>query len=144
MTTITNQKSESLDRKNWIQLGLIATVASVLAVLIGQFIALAIWPESALFKPLDSYARSAVFTAVPAVVATFLFSWLAAHKSQPVKKFIRIAIVLLIVSIIPDYILPVPDKTFLASTITAFMHVVATVVIVGVLVNGYRRMGGQS
>ena len=144
MTTITTQNTDALDRKNWIQLGLIATVTSVLAVLIVQFLALAIWPESALFKPLDSYARTAVFTAVPAVAATILFSWLAAHKPHPVKTFIRIAVVVLIVSIIPDYILPVPDKTFLASTITAFMHVVAAVVIAGVLVNGYRRMGGQS
>jgi hypothetical protein len=50
----------------------------------------------------------------------------------------------LLLSIIPDYILPVPDKTLLASTITAFLHVVAGVAIVGVLLAGYRRYGGQA
>jgi hypothetical protein len=45
----------------------------------------------------------------------------------------------LILSIIPDYLLPVEHKTLLASSVTAFLHVVAAVVTVSVLVTGYRR-----
>jgi hypothetical protein len=144
MTTITTQTGRQVDRKNWLRLGLIATAASVVAVLIIQFLALAIWPDIALFKPLDSYARTAVFTAVPAIGATILLAWLAARKPDPLKTFIRISIVVLIISIIPDYLLPVPNKTLLASTVTAFMHVVAAIVIVGVLVSGYRRTSGSA
>ena len=49
---------------------------------------------------------------------------------------------MLLLSIIPDYLLPVEYKTFLASSVTAFLHVVASLVIVGVLVSGYRRQVG--
>lgn len=123
----------------WILMGAVAALLAAAAVLAVQWIALAIWPEAALFKPLDSYARSALFTIVPALGATALFAWLAAHRSNPVKAFVRIAIVVLLLSFIPDYLLPVPDRTFLASSIAAFMHVVAAAVIVSVLVAGYRR-----
>jgi len=43
-------------------------------------------------------------------------------------------------SFIPDYILPVPNRTVIASTIAAFLHVVAAAIIVPILVIGYRRM----
>lgn len=139
MTTINAQPNVQLDKNKWISLGLMAAVASVLAVVIVQALALAIWPDIALFKPLDSYARTVVFTLIPAVGATALFAWLVAHKPRPVQTFIRIAAIFLIISIIPDYLLPVPDKTFLASTVTALMHGTAAVVTVFVLVTGYQR-----
>lgn len=139
MTTIKTQSEKHLARNQWIQLGAVTAVASVLAVLIVQALAIAIWPDVVLFKPLDSYARTAIFTAVPAVGATVLFAWLDAHKALPVKTFINIAAVVLILSIIPDYLIPVPHKTFLASTVTAFLHVVAAIITVSALVIGYRR-----
>ncbi|MCB0032696.1 MAG: hypothetical protein KDE51_01650 [Anaerolineales bacterium] len=139
MTTINTQSEKHLERNQWIQLGVITAVASVVAVLIVQALAIAIWPDIVLFKPLDSYVRTAVFTAVPAVGATVLFAWLDRHKPQPVKTFINIAAVVLILSIIPDYLIPVVHKTFLASTVTAFLHVVAAIVTVFALVIGYRR-----
>lgn len=140
MTTINTQAEREPGINQWVQIGLVAAVASVVAVLIVQVLALAIWPDIALFKPLDSYARTAVFTAVPAFVATAVFAWLAGRKQQPVQSFIKISAVVLFLSIIPDYILPVPDKTFLASTVTAFMHVVAAVVTVASLAAGYNRV----
>ena len=143
MTTINGQHDVPLDRNQWFWLGLVTAVTSVLAVITVQMIAIAIWPEIALFKPLDSYARTAVFTIIPAIGATVLFAWLVAHKPRPVQTFIKIAAVVLIISIIPDYILPVASKTLLASTVTAFLHVVAAVVTVFVLVKGYQRQTGQ-
>lgn len=144
MTTINTQAERQLGMNQWVQIGLVTAVAGVAAVLIVQVLAIAIWPDIALFKPLDSYPRTAVFTAVPAFGATAVFAWLAARKPQPVQTFIKISAVVLVLSIIPDYILPVPDKTFLASTVTAFMHVVAAVVTVAVLVTGYKRLAAQS
>jgi hypothetical protein len=121
-------------------LGALAAALAVVAVLAVQALAVAFWPEVALFKPLDSFARSALFTAVPAFLATGLFAWLAARRPDPEGAFVGIAAVVLLVSFIPDYLLPVPDKTFLASTVAAVLHVVAAAVIVSVLVAGYRRI----
>ncbi len=142
MTTIQMQPNIQLDRNQWVRLGVATAVLSVIAVLIIQVVAITIWPDIALFKPLDSYARTAVFTAVPAVAATALFAWLARRRTDPVPSFLKISAVVLVLSIIPDYLLPVEYKTFLASTVTAFLHVVAAAVIVSVLVLGYRRQRG--
>lgn len=139
MTTMNVQARPKLQAGQWLVIGAIAAVLSAVAVMVVQWIALRIWPEAALFKPLDSYARSVMFTVVPALGATALFVWLAARRADPVGAFVRIAAVVLLLSFIPDYLLPVPDKTILASSIAAFLHVVAAAVIVGVLVTGYRR-----
>lgn len=142
MTTINTQSRIQLEKDEWVRLGLVTAAASVLAVFIVQVLALAIWPEIALFRPLDSYARAAVFTLIPAAGATVVFAWLASRRAQPVPTFVGIATVVLILSIIPDYLLPVPHKTLLASSVSAFLHVVAAVVTVLVLVTGYRRQVG--
>ncbi|MEW5987230.1 MAG: DUF6069 family protein [Chloroflexota bacterium] len=140
MTTITHVQS---DRRQWFGLGLVAAVASILAVLVVQALALAIWPEIALFKPLDSYTRSAVFTLVPVAGATALFAWLASRQARPGPVFLKIAVVVLLASVIPDYVIPDPNKTLLASTVTAFLHVVAAAVSSFVLVTGSRKQSNQ-
>jgi len=142
MSVINGQSKSQLDRNQWVLLGAVAAVVSVIAVLVTQAVATAVWPEIALFKPLDSYPRSAIFTLVPAVVAAAIFAWLASRSAQPEPTFLKLAAVVLVLSIIPDYLLPVAHKTFLASSVTAFLHVVAAVITVGVLVGGYRRLAG--
>ena len=129
---------------DWVKLGALAAVIAIVAVLIVQTIAIAIWPEIALFEPLASFVRAAIFTLVPAIIATALFAWLVGHVKQPVRTFIIISVVVLIISFIPDYILPIPHKTFLASTVAAFLHVVAAIPIVAVLVLGYQKQAGQA
>jgi hypothetical protein len=141
--TINTKTKTNMARTNWMKLGLIAAAVSIIAVLLVQSIAIALWPEIALFAPLDSYIRSAIFTLVPVVGATALFAWLVAHKPRPVRTFIIISAVVLVISFIPDYILPVPDKTILASTVAAFLHIVAAVPTMLILVIGYQRQVGQ-
>lgn len=133
------QTLNTLPRSSWAKLGGIAAIASIAGVLAVQALAIFFWPEIALFKPLDSYLRSAIFTLVPAVAATASLAWLTTRRDEPVNDFLKLSAVLLVVSIIPDYLLPVPHKTILASTVTAFLHVVAAVIIVPVLVGGYQR-----
>lgn len=141
MTTITESRRDgSLKTGQWLSLGLAAALASVILVLLVQATALAVWPDLALFKPLESYARSALFTLVPALGATALFAWLAASREEPVVAFGKIAGAALLLSFIPDYVLPVPHRTLLASSVAAFLHVVAAAVIVTVIVVGYRRL----
>ena len=127
---------------DWLRIGLMATVVAVIAVLAVQLLATQLWPEIALFKPLDSYARSAAFVIVPAIAATGLFAWLARRSPQADTQFLRIAVVVLLLSFIPDYILPVEHKTLLASSVAAFLHVVAGVILVAMLTSGYRRLTG--
>jgi hypothetical protein len=138
------KRTAQLDRVIWMKLGLVAAVASVVAVLIVEALAIALWPEITRFQPLNSYLRAAIFTLVPALGATALFAWLAEHRSQPARTFVTIAVVVLLISVIPDYLLPVSDKTLLASTVTAALHGVAAVVTAGVLVFGYRRYAGRA
>ena len=57
-------------------------------------------------------------------------------------RTLRIAVVVLLLSFIPDYILPVEHKTLLASSVAAFLHVVAGVILVAMLTSGYRRLTG--
>jgi len=142
-TVIKPQQKEELTTGQWITIGLIAAIAGVAAVLLAQAVALAIWPDLALFKPLESFARSALFTLVPALGATGVFAWLAARKEEPVRAFRRVALVVLLLSLIPDYVLPVPHRTLLASSVAALLHVVAAVVTVLIITAGYRRLSGN-
>lgn len=146
MATVVQKQSESsggLSRGQWLIIGLAAAIASVLGVLAVQTVALAIWPDLVLFKPLESYARSALFTLIPALGATGLFAWLATRKEDPAGSFMKIAAVVLFLSFIPDYVLPVAHRTFLASTVAAFLHVVAAALTVSIIVNGYRRLSSS-
>ncbi len=146
MTVQSSPKVRAADQQSfrqWLVLGLTAATAAIIGVLIVRAAALAIWPDAILFQPLDSALRSAIFTLAPALVATGLLAWLAGRSDDPVRTFLWISIIVLILSFIPDYFLPVPNRTVIASTIAAFLHVVAAAIIVPVLVIGYRRMSGQ-
>jgi hypothetical protein len=127
---------------DWVKTAVKTAFFSIAAVLIIQALALATWPEIAFFKPLDSYPRSALFTLVPAVGATVVFAWMVKHISNPVKKFVTLSVILLLLSFIPDYAAPLENKTLLASSVAAFMHLVAGVVTVTTIVGSYRRRGG--
>lgn len=123
----------------WIKLGLSTALVSIAVVLAVQALAIALWPEIALFAPLDNYARSALFTLIPVAGATLLLAWLVGQQERAVRRFITISAIVLLISIIPDYVLPVPNKTLLASSVTAFLHVVAALITVVMLVSGYQR-----
>lgn len=142
--TITKRETKTgITFSDWLKIGLKTALFSVVAVLVVQAIALAIWPEIRAFKPLDSYPRSAIFTLVPALGATAVFAWLARHHSQPGKKFIILSAVLLILSFIPDYALPLEGKTLLGSTVAAFMHLIAGIVTVATILTSYRAWAEQ-
>lgn len=136
---IDTRSTVHLAGSEWIKLGLLTALVSIVAVLTVQALTIALWPEIALFAPLDSYARSALFTLIPVVGATVLLAWLVRRQERAVRRFIMISVIVLLISIIPDYILPVPNKTLLASSVTAFLHVIAALITVIMLVIGYQR-----
>jgi hypothetical protein len=133
------QKPVELTITGWLRIGLRAAIAAILAVLVTQAVILALRPELAAFKPLDSFARSALFTFIPAMAATAVFAWLAKTQDRPQVKFLWIAAGVLLLSFIPDYLLPVPHRTLLASSAAAFMHLVAGIVTVSMILGGYAR-----
>jgi hypothetical protein len=139
MKARTLQPIRPLARGQWLRLGVIAAVAAIVAVLIVQSVILTIWPDLSAFKPLDNLPRSAIFTLIPAALATALFAWLAARRPQADQNFLRIALIVLMLSFLPDYLIPDPAKSLLASTATALLHAVAAAVVVPVLAIGYRR-----
>jgi hypothetical protein len=138
-TKVKRQEAHRLPGKRWFLIGITTGVVAAAVVLIVQFIALGLFPEAAAFKPLESYSRSAVFTLVPALVATGLFARLVHSRDNPVGIFLKIALAVLLISFVPDYLLRDPNKTFLASSIAAFLHVIAAAVITTGIIFGYKK-----
>lgn len=140
--TISSAKTPAeLTPNRWLRIGLQAAIAAILAVVLTQAVILVLRPELAAFKPLDSYARSALFTFIPALAATGVFAWLTKNQKQPQVKFLWVAAGVLLLSFIPDYLLPVPNRTVAASTAAAFLHLIAGIVTVLMILTGYARAG---
>lgn len=139
MTVVDKKRKKMLALTEWVTIALVAGVLAAAAVVAVMALALAFWPNLALFRPLESYPRAALFAFVPALLATAIFAWLVARREQPVPAFLTIVAVLLLLSFIPDFTLPFPNRTPLASSVASFLHVVAATVIVFVLVRSYRR-----
>jgi hypothetical protein len=137
-----------LTQLDWLKIGLKAALLSVAAVLLVQVVALSLRPGLVQFKPLDSYPRTVLFTAIPALIATAVFAWLTKREgdpvaTDPVAKFLPIAAVVLVLSFIPDFALPLAGKTLLGSTVAAGMHAVAGIMTVATIVFSYRRQAGR-
>lgn len=139
MTVVDKKRRKTLALTEWVTIALVAGVLAAAAAVAVMALAIAIWPDVALFRPLESYSRAALFAFVPALVATAIFAWLAAQRQQPVPAFLTIVAIVLLLSFIPDFTLPFPNRTLLASSVASFLHVVAATVIVFVLVRSYRR-----
>jgi len=77
----------------------------------------------------------------PPLVATALLAWLARRSPNPAAAFIKLAALVLLLSFIPDYTLPVPHRTLLASSVAASLHVIAALIITAGILAGYRRTG---
>ncbi len=138
------RSSTQIKSNRWLQIGLKTAAGSILAVLVVQAILLALAPELKAFKPLDNYARTALFTLIPALGATAVFAWLVKKKDQPVKSFLWISAGFLLLSFIPDYLLPIPNRTLAGSSAAAFMHLVAGIVTVSLILAGYTRLRRNS
>jgi hypothetical protein len=131
------QKPARLTKPRWLRIGIQAAFAAILAVLVIQSVILSLWPDLAAFKPLDSYARSVMFTFIPAMAATAVFAWLVKNQEQPMVKFLWIAAGVLLLSFIPDYLLPIPNRTLAGSTAAALLHLTAGIVTVSLILAGY-------
>jgi hypothetical protein len=87
------------------------------------------------FIVLANASGTILFTVVPAIVAVLLYAVLMRFSGNPARIFTNIAVVVLIVSLIPDltYIPSVPGASSGQTAILMLMHVVAAGVIVSML-----------
>jgi hypothetical protein len=116
-------------------IGLATVVAAVLANVLVYFIGSAVVGYDPQFIVLTNVSATILFTVVPAIVAVLLYAILLRFSSNPARIFTNIAVVVLIISLIPDlaYIPSVPGASSGQTAILMLMHVVAAGVIVWML-----------
>jgi hypothetical protein len=125
----------AVSRGQLVLVGLGTVFAAVLANLLVYFIGSVVVGYDPKFVILADASGTILFTVVPAVVAVLLFVALMRFTRNPARIFTNIAVVVLILSLIPDliYIPSVPGATTGQTAVLMVMHVVAAVVIVSVL-----------
>jgi hypothetical protein len=123
--------------------GLGTVVAAVLANLVVYLIGSVVVGYDPQFVVLANASGTILFTVVPAIAAVLLYAALIRFTSNPARIFTTIAVVVLIVSWIPDltYIPSVPGSSSGQTAILMLMHVVAAVVIVSMLTRLTRPQG---
>jgi len=123
--------------------GLGTVVAAVLANLLVYLIGSVVVDYDPQFVVLANPSATILFTVVPAIVAVLLYAALIRFTSNPARIFTNIAVVVLILSLIPDltYIPSVPGATSGQTAILMVMRVVAAVVIVSMLTTLTRPQG---
>ena len=124
-----------VSRGRFALVGLATVVAAVLANLLVYALGSVVVGYDPQFIVLANASGTILFTVVPAIVAVLLYAALMRFTSNPARIFTNIAIVVLILSLIPDltYIPSVPGATSGQTAILMLMHVVAAVVIVSML-----------
>ncbi len=128
-------ESRPVDWGRFALIGLGTVVVAVLANVLVYFIGSAVVGYDPEFVVLSNVSAVILFTVVPAIVAVLLYAVLMRFTANPARTFTIIAAVVLVVSLIPDvtYIPTVPGATVGQTAILSVMHVVAAVVIVGML-----------
>ena len=122
--TLASHSGIDLRRLWWIGPStVVAAIIAVLAVRVIAFAALDLSPE---FVPL-TWSALTVFTAVLVSAGVIVFAAAAVMAADPVRVYRRIAFGALIVSVIPDLLLPGsgPGATWPATLVLMVMHVAA-------------------
>jgi hypothetical protein len=127
--------SPTVGRGRFALIGLATVVAAIIANLLVYALGSVAVGYDPQFVVLANASGTILFTVVPAIVAVLLYAALMRFTSNPARIFTNIAVVVLIVSLIPDltYIPSVPGATSGQTAILMLMHIVAAGVIVWML-----------
>ena len=127
--------SPAVSRGRFALVGLGTVAAAVIANLLVYALGSAVVGYDPRFVVLANVSGTILFTVVPAIVAVLLYAVLMRFSGNPARIFTNIAVVVLVVSLIPDltYIPSVPGATAGQTAILMVMHVVAAAVIVWML-----------
>jgi hypothetical protein len=142
--SVASSESGAEKRHAFAKLGIATVIAAVLANAIAYFIGDAIVGYDPDFLVLSNVSGAVIFTFVAAVVAVFVYGAFLRFSANPARQFTLVSAVLLALSIIPDLTM-IPSEEGASNGQTAVlivMHVVAAVVIVGMLTS-YRRPRGR-
>ncbi len=114
--------------------GGIAVAAATIANVVLYYIGAAIWGYNAAFEPVASVwptVIAMIFYGAGAVVA---FGIVARVSLRPIRTYRIVALVALILTILPDATLVgMPGATTPAIAVLVAMHIVAAIIIVGIL-----------
>jgi len=139
MSTIAASSSSSVGPRDvdWGRYALVglATIAAAVAANVVHALGSLLLGYDPRFLPLAGPGGAIVFTLIPAVVATLLYALLLRSAANPARVFTVVAVVVFVVTLIPDvtYIPTVPGATAGQTAVLIVMHLVAAVVIVGML-----------
>ncbi len=134
MTVYSQPERVSLKRLLWV--GPLAIVAALAANFIVRAIALAVLDIPADFMPLQTTAFIP-FTVVGLLGAIIVFAIIGRVARRPVRTFIIVAAVVLVLSFLPDIGLlasGAPGATLPGILVLMLLHVVAAVIVVALLV----------
>jgi hypothetical protein len=135
--------SPAVGRGRFVLVGIATVAAAVIANLLVYLLGSVVVGYNPQFIVLANASGTILFTVVPAIVAVLVYAALMRFTSNPARIFTNIAVVVLIVSLIPDltYIPSVPGATSGQIAVLMLMHVVAAIVIVSVLTTLTRPQG---
>src|SRR5215207_7327463 len=135
--------TNSVSRGRFVLVGLATVAAAVIANLLVYLLGSVVVGYNPQFIVLANASGTILFTVVPAIVAVLVYAALMRFTSNPARIFTNIAVVVLIVSLIPDltYIPSVPGATSGQIAVLMLMHVVAAIVIVSMLTTLTRPQG---
>ena len=127
--------SRTVSRGRFALVGLGTVAAAVIANLLVYLIGSVVVGYDPGFVILANPSGTILFTVVPAIVAVLLYAVMTRFTGNPARIFTNIAVVVLVLSLIPDltYIPSVPGASSGQTAILMVMHVVAAVVIVSTL-----------
>jgi hypothetical protein len=123
-----------IDPRRLIWVGPLTILSSIAAVLVVRSAALRLLGRPRKFEPLD--VGPPIFdTAVLVATALLVFAFVAGKAAHPFRLYRRIAFAALLVSFIPDLMLPgrFPNATWPLVTVLMVMHVAAWAVTVTML-----------
>jgi len=124
-------ESQRIDWGRFSLVGLGTIVAAIVATVVVYFIGSALVGYNPQFVVLSNVSPTIIFTVVPAAVAVVLYAILMRFTANPARVFTIIAVVVLILSLIPDitYIPTVPGASGPQTAVLMVMHIVAAVLI---------------
>jgi hypothetical protein len=122
------------------KLGVATVIAAMLANTLVYFIGDAIVGYDKDFVVLSTIGGTYFFTGISAIIAVLVYAAVLRFATNPARTYTIIAAVVLALSVIPDftYIPTVEGSSNAQTAVLVIMHVVAAVVITGLL-STYRR-----
>jgi hypothetical protein len=136
-TVVESPTTKKVTFSRGLMAGGIAIVLTIVANLIVRWIGMLLLPVDPTFMPLATWQPTVIFTTMFLVLATIVFLIINAFTSNPPRVFNIVALIALIVSLIPDFMLlinpsamPLGTPTLGAVMILIVMHIVGYAIAV--------------